>query len=154
MAISKFRSLLGRAARFLKERIGSPRPAAKPSRTVPGGHRGVALGNKPKDESNEAAMRAWTSKWRNISPEAAEGFLYDNEILFVNSSNVAALQYFPEDQKMMVEFLNGSAYLYSGVTPTEAQGFVQAQSKGKNVWDVLRVRGSKTAHKKRYTRIK
>jgi len=63
-------------------------------------------------------------------------------------------QYFADEQKMMVEFKNGSAYMYSNVSIGEATEFLQAFSKGSAVWTLFRVRGSKTAHKKPYKKIK
>ena len=175
---SKFRSLLSQAAGFLKRRFGSPRPAAKPEKPIlPYGHRGVAAGSlkerKKREEEKGAKYEKWKqgkgphpteedapyskeeqAKWRELSTDSIEGFLHDEQILFVHSSNVAALQYFKEAGKLMVEYLNGSAYLYSGVSLPEASRFVSSASKGGEVWDTLRVRGSKTAHKKRYVRIK
>jgi KTSC domain len=99
-------------------------------------------------------------KRRPARPEAAlprskvDEFLYFGEFLFVQSSNVAVAQYFPEDQKLMVEFLNGSAYLYSGVGVEEARDFAEAPSKGEWIWDHLRKRGSKWAHRKAYLRVR
>lgn len=164
---SKFRSLLSRAAGFLKQRFGSPRPAAKPFRGATGGHRGMAAGSiasrmPPLDEKKrpqyEKIKKPFTAeemaKWGNIGPEEAEGFLWDGEILFVNSSNVAAAQFHRDAKKLMLEFKNGSAYLYSNVSPDEAQSFIQATSKGGWVWTDLRIRGSKTGHKKPYLRIR
>jgi hypothetical protein len=81
-------------------------------------------------------------------------FLWFGELLLVRSSNVAAAQYFPEDEKLMVEFLNGSAYLYAGVGVEEARAFAEADSKGSWLWDNVRKRGSKTAHLKAFVRVR
>lgn len=89
-----------------------------------------------------------------ISDQEAADFLDGGSPLFVNSSNVRLVQYFAESSQMLVEYGNGHSYLYEDVTYDEAQAFVTAPSKGEWVWDVLRVRGSKTAHRKRYTHIK
>lgn len=109
----------------------------------------VGEGNKPKpDRSNR----------RQLPSSQVEGFVYDGDILIVNSSNVAAAQYNPIENKMMVEFLGkggrgGASYLYSNVSIDEAIAFAQAQSKGGFVWDHFRVRGSRTAHRKPYVKI-
>jgi len=88
------------------------------------------------------------------SRSVADDFVYGGELLFVHSSNVAAAQYFWGEHKMMIEFLNGSAYLYSSVNETEAWTFATAGSKGGWVWDNLRVRGTVDQHRKPYERIK
>lgn len=95
-----------------------------------------------------------TERWSYLTEGDVEGFLYNNELLVVNSSNVNAAQYYPEEQKMMVEFRNGSAYLYSNVSLDEARLFVREKSKGSFIWNQFRVRGSRTAHQKPYLRIK
>lgn len=124
-----------------------PKPPALP------GNRGIAAGSLKKPDLERYAERVERGQEYIPVPEV-EGFLYNEELLFVNSSNVGAVQYFPEDGKIMVEFLGGSAYLYSNITPEEARSFVNAQSKGGWVWDHLRVRGSRTAHRKPYLRLR
>lgn len=126
-----------------------------------GGHRGIAvgLGKKPVKLPSGRVLNRQT-----ISDDEVEAFVYDQELLFVHSSNVGAVQYFPEVEKMMVEFLGSgmkgksggktSAYLYSNVTIDEAISLAQAQSKGIWIWDNFRVRGSKTAHKKPYIKLR
>lgn len=94
-----------------------------------------------------------TDKWQTLGGDVVEGFV-NGDYLPVHSSNLAAAQYHKEDQKLMIEFLSGSAYLYSGVTEQEAIEFAQAQSKGNFVWTSLRRRGSKTGHKKPYVRLR
>lgn len=113
--------------------------------TLAPGHRGIALGHgsKPTDLNRRVIA----------SGEVAE-FVYEGQPLFVNSSNVAMAQYHKDASKMMVEFLDGSAYLYSNISEAEAISFAQAQSKGIWVWSTLRVRGSKTAHRKPYQKIR
>lgn len=124
------------------------RKPKRPPISIPdtGGHRGIALGlgNKPTTKPGN----------RNLIPrDEVDEFVNGGYPLFVHSSNVRMAQYFPQDQKMMVEYGEGAAYLYSGVTQHEALSFAQAQSKGTWVWDHLRVRGSRTAHKKPYVKI-
>lgn len=87
--------------------------------------------------------------------DEANGFVYQGDPLYTpKSSNVALAQYHRADQKLMVEYKNGSAYLYDPVSETEALAFWEAMSKGGHLWDHFRVRGSKTAHRKNYVRIR
>lgn len=60
----------------------------------------------------------------------------------VDSSNVHAGAYNFDKGLMFIRFLNGSVYFYPGSTPDEWMGFLQASSKGRWVWDVLRARGT------------
>ena len=163
---------------FLRRYLGSPRPSApkvKPS--VGRGHRGIrAESLKMRDRRAEEFAQALENagrtgqripadvlprfteeeiaQWKPIESDEATAFVYDNELIFVHSSNVATLQYFLEDKKLIVGYLNGSSYVYSGVTEEEAIRFVKAFSKGAEVWDTLRVRGSRTAHKKPYMKLR
>lgn len=97
-----------------------------------------------------------THKVRGVPPgrSIADEFVYGNDLVFVKSSNVLSAQYYWADHKMMIEFLNGSAYLYSSVSETEAWSFITASSHGKWIWDNLRVRGTADQHRKPYERIK
>ena len=94
------------------------------------------------------------AKWRDLGDVHGTAFVYEAEPLFVHSSNVAQFQYFINSETMLVEFLNGSTYKYDNVTEQEAVSFFVAQSKGGAVWSILRVRGSKTQHKKPYTKVR
>lgn len=115
-----------------------------------GGHRGVAIGSlKEPDYSKENV-----AKWKGYTADEVEGFVYDQQPFFVHSTNVVMAQYFIQTKQMMVEYKDSRAYLYDNVSEDEAINFAKAESKGVWVWDNLRVRGSKTAHKKSYTRIK
>jgi len=63
----------------------------------------------------------------------------------VESSNVAAFGYVPEDQTLFVDFLAkgnsaGSRYVYYEVEPDTYQQFMAAPSKGKFIWTNLRDR--------------
>src|ERR1700735_1871496 len=69
--------------------------------------------------------------------EAAE-FLYFQVKIEVASSNVAWMQYFPEEEKLLVGFKNTYVYEYFGITAVLAYDFYIAVSKGKWVWDNLR----------------
>lgn len=63
----------------------------------------------------------------------------------VDSSNVEAFGYVPEDQTLFVDFLAkgnqaGSRYVYYEVEPDIYQQFMTAPSKGKFIWTHLRSR--------------
>ena len=125
------------------------------------GHGGVAAGSlKPAADFAETGRiesdvsSENIAKWRTLGSDEVYGFVWEGDLLPVHSSNVAAAQYFPEDRKMMVEYLGGSAYLYSSISVDEAIDFAKAQSKGGWIWSVLRVRGSKTRHRKPFTKIR
>lgn len=112
-----------------------------------------------KDNPNPTA-RSWGSRGLGgggITPQEVDDFLYGGMILFVKSSNVGAVQYHVNEQKMMVEYLGKGgkprAYLYSNVSEAEALSFVQASSKGVWVWDHLRIRGTKNGHRKSYVEV-
>lgn len=129
----------------LREWMRQGRQGPRPTITELGGHRGIAIGTSVEpDEVNR----------RRLTQQQVEQFVYEQELLTVNSSNVANAQYFLDSRQMAVEFLNGGAYLYNNVTEDEAIAFASAQSKGVWVWDYLRVRGSKTAHRKPFIRIR
>jgi hypothetical protein len=68
----------------------------------------------------------------------------------VTSSNVATIQWLREEEMLFVGFRSGAWYGYYDVSEREAIGFYESGSKGRAVWDMLRVRGSRWAHKKRY----
>jgi hypothetical protein len=72
------------------------------------------------------------------------------------SSNVMAMMFNPDDEKVSIEFLNGAIYTYDSITPTEAAriylgvnrpdhlgkgpGYLH-NSRGGAVWDYLRLTG-------------
>lgn len=117
------------------------------------GHRGAAIGSrkKPQLQSYEERIKKGHEE---IPASEVEDFLYNHQPLFVNSSNVAMCQYFPESNQMLVEFLSGGTYLYDNTTPQDALRMANAQSKGSEIWSTYRVRGSATAHRKPYKKIK
>lgn len=168
---SILRSMAGKIGRLL----GKPKAPKVKERlfqytdpNAPAGHRGIAAGNlTARQEAAEAFYQGegpqpWTaeetSKWKPLSAGVVAGFLYEQQIIFLHSSNVVAAQYFLDSQKLMVEFKGkgrpNSAYLYSNMSEQEALDLVNGQSKGGWVWDRLRVRGSKTAHRKPFVRIR
>jgi hypothetical protein len=141
-------SLLSKLGRML--RLSRPKPPRVPRLGKVVGHRGIAAGNLKQPNLSEANV----AKWQTLDGDQIEGFVYDAQPLFVHSSNVAMMQYHKDAQKLLVEFLNGSAYLYSNVSEQEAIQAAKQPSKGGFVWDSLRVRGTKKGHKKPYVRIK
>lgn len=84
-----------------------------------------------------------------ISGDEVADFLHDQQPLFVNSSNLGMLQYFPSEKKLVVEFLKGGVYDVSPISEQEALQFAQTPSKGGTFWDVVRVRGKGNSKKSR-----
>lgn len=82
---------------------------------------------------------------------------WNEELVFLSSSNVLSVQAFPSSGKMMVEFYDKkgghSAYLYSSITQQEFEGFLMAPSKGIYIWDNIRGR-IPGQHIKPYVRLK
>jgi len=84
----------------------------------------------------------------------------DGHLRRVSSSNVYAIGYRYEDRTLLVQFLAtdasgnrvgpGSLYEYFQVPPMIWERFKGAGSKGKFVWDELRVRGTISGHKFAY----
>lgn len=89
-----------------------------------------------------------------VSEDEVRDFLFNEQLFFVNSSNVSAIQYFPATQQMMIEYRNGSAYMYDQISSDLALKFATVHSKGSAVWDELRVRGTVYGAKKPYRKIK
>ena len=128
------------------------RPPQKQARPRVGpGHRGVAAGNLSRPDLEAYAERLAAGQVK-VPEEEVTGFLYDEQPFFVHSTNVVSLIYFPKTHQMLVEFKDGR-YMYDQVSEQEALYFVNAQSKGGAVWDIFRVRGSRTAHRKPYRRV-
>lgn len=154
----KIRGLIGRAASRIGQLLrGKPAPAqVRPSLIGP---RGIAVGSTAERKRRLAqGLPEFTAEeiqqWRTLSPAEVDGFLDGMEPLFVHSSNVAMVQFFPDAQKMMVEFKSGAAYMVSPINRAEAQDFVTAQSKGGWYWTHVRVRGTKYGHKKNVVRLR
>jgi len=85
--------------------------------------------------------------------DAINAFLNEREWLPVQSSNVLAAKYDRQQQILLIRYKDGSDYPYRPVTPLEAESFALSSSKGSWVWDHLRVRKSRTAHQKQYTKL-
>lgn len=75
------------------------------------------------------------------------------ELTEVVSSHHRAAVYDAAGQKLTLIFRDGGAYEYYGVTLDMARSYAAAASKGTWVWDNLRVRGSKTAHKVAWAKL-
>src|SRR5437667_11585210 len=105
-AFSKIRGLL---------RGGKPKVPKVPQRrsreTLGGGHRGVAAGSLKPGEQDLSVENV--GKWRSLPASEVESFVYEAEPLYFHSTNVKMAQYFIDDEKLMVEFKGGPAYLYS-----------------------------------------
>ncbi len=79
-----------------------------------------------------------------------DSFLFFKEWRSVTSSNVKAIQYDREGHQLTVEYHDGSFYQYQDISPSEAKSMAEAGSKGKWVWDNLRVRGTVFGFQKPY----
>ncbi len=137
-----------------------PEPLTPPLLGMPDrqfqGHRGYALRSLKEGEMDVSPENK--AKWRGLTQNEAAGFFFNGEPIMVHSSNVVGAQYRRAEHTMVVVFgkgknAKGGAYRYSNISDDDAQGFLEAGSKGGWVWSVLRVRGSKTAHKKPYEKI-
>lgn len=82
-----------------------------------------------------------------------DNFLSGRERLTVESSNVAWFEYNPEKGELTMGTTKGRIYLYRQISKFEAEEFVHASSKGKKVWDSLRVRGTQHGTRKPFTRL-
>lgn len=123
--------------------------------TGPGiGHRGLATGL-----GSRGMVPGSGDTWpkilaKDFLPEdEVSAFLRGGHLLVVNSSWIAAAQYYPGSNKMMMVFLDRfgtpkSASMYGNISPREALSFAQAGSKGIWWWDHIGVRGSRTARQK------
>lgn len=92
------------------------------------------------------------SQW-GLSADEVNDFLFRGKVLSVSSSNLEAAQFLAGENKLIVKYLGDGHYEYDGVTEGEALAFANAPSKGVFVWDHLRVRGSKTAHRKAFKSV-
>ena len=149
---------LGKIGRLFKK------PKLKPP-TISPGNLGIAAGDIKERARKEEIYRQTRrqedypyteeemEEWGEIPISEVEGFLAGKNAITVNSSNVASFRWFPETNQCLVEYLNGSAYMYDGCSQHEMENIVYAPSKGGAVWTLFRVRGSRTAHRKAYRRI-
>jgi KTSC domain len=63
------------------------------------------------------------------------------EMIPVASSNVLAIGYDQKNKLLRVEFHNGHLYEYSAVPVAVFDAFLESNSKGSFVWQVLRAQG-------------
>lgn len=85
-----------------------------------------------------------------FATDDVDAFLHFGKWLPVQSSNVAEIRYDPDESELQIRFLNGGYYQYQDVSVREAESLARSSSKGKWVWDFLRVRGTIFGHRKPY----
>ncbi len=85
--------------------------------------------------------------------DLASNFVYGGQPIYVQSSNVDTVQYNIEDNTLLVGFIGDGIYRYSNISEQEAVSLAQARSKGRWCWTNLRIRGTKTGHRKPYVKI-
>lgn len=111
------------------------------------GRRGLALGSVDTPEKvRQAYDTRESAPGKRIQTSEIEEFLHHGLLVFVNSSNVAAAQYFPGQQALMIEYLDGAAWMYDPIDEPMAEQFMLAPSKGTWVWDHIKVRGTVHQH--------
>lgn len=126
-----------------------PRPSE-----MAGGHRGVAMGDRAAPDRSAENV----AQWEQLTGNEVEDFVLNGKPFPVHSSNVAGFKYDLKRQVLTVSFLAkrgrpGGVYEYYDVTPQEAIHMAKALSKGSAVWDTLRIRGTRTGHRKKYRRL-
>lgn len=78
---------------------------------------------------------------RSFAESEVDAFLHFGQWMPVESSNVAEIHYDGDLSELQIKYKNGGIYTYQDVSIREAESFAKAMSKGKWVWDRLRVRG-------------
>lgn len=131
------------------------------------GKKNAALLEKDRQEREErkAAQEARIIK---ASPEerflaGAWRLIYQRDFQSTNPAKPAvySVWYVPKEEAIYVQFHDNSSgapapgqiYKYWTFKPIEARQMYRASSKGIAVWDQMRVRGSRTAHKKNYALV-
>jgi hypothetical protein len=164
------------AAQILQELQGPPdRPAWMPPRTTPdtgrgGKPRGPVTGGTPQAEETfrEVTPAGYVDKevvGRRYRFPVSDPII-TGEMIDVQSSNVHSIGYLwnseaPTKGTLRVRYLGGRGgkgrrngpgplYDYFGVHPEVFMAFQQAASKGKFVWDRLRIRGTVSGHRFQY----
>lgn len=119
-------------------------------------------------ESHQEIVEAFLKVFRGGKRSSVPGkqplptvdrFIHKGELVFFKSTNVGAARYYKDKKLLLIEYLNKSggfsgAYLFEDVNESEAFGLVTAPSKGVWCWDHLRVRGSKSLHQKKFSKIR
>ncbi len=127
-----------------------PKVPRIPESEMAGGHRGVAMGSRAAPDRSAGNV----ANWEQLTGHEVENFAYSQVKLRLHSSNAAWAQYNHHDKELDVGFNNGGVYRYSNVDVREAIAFIKAASKGSWLWDNIRVRGSRTGHKKPYRKLR
>jgi KTSC domain len=81
-----------------------------------------------------------------------DGFLHWGQEVAVSSSNVSSARYHRDTLSLVITYLSGDTWVYDPVSPAEAEAFLLAPSKGRWLWDHVKVRGSRHAHQKNAAR--
>lgn len=125
-----------------------------------GGHFGVhATSWKMRRERVKAGLPAFTAEeqaeFETFGPDMVQDFLFLGLVLQVHSSNVQSIKYDLDNQRLFIWYKGrgNPGYEYRNVSRTEALGFATALSKGAEVWNTLRIRGTKLGHRKPYRKI-
>lgn len=136
-------------------------PAAPGGGKPPGGVASRPIGPAPAPSDEDGLPVIVGRRERRYSPDDP---IMTGEMIPVVSSNVHSIGFGwnpdnPSHGTLRVRFLDGkgksrqgagSLYYYHGVHPDVFSAFVQAASKGKFVWDRLRVRGTVSGHRYSY----
>jgi|ERR1043166_4347821 hypothetical protein len=119
-----------------------------------------AFGLRPTAATQQPAQSAVVATAAPSDPESQflAGQLRLNNGTDFNSSNVEQVWYDPANFQVFVTYQAKrgrpqSTYRYWTVSQTEAADMFRASSKGTEIWDTFRVRGSKTGHKKSYAKV-
>lgn len=136
---------------FKKVRNLFRKPAPPRVRQHVVGHRGVAVGSS--DPAKQDLSAENVAQWTTVPASFVEQFVYEGWTFYVHSTNVDYAQYDIDKQELTIGYKGDGAYVYSNVSEEEAISFATAFSKGSWAWDRLRVRGSKTAHRKPYRKL-
>ena len=108
---------------------------------------------KPATLTGHRGTHSEDREYKDIPANEVDAFLHENYPLFVYSSNVVMAQYFEDTSQMMIGFSTNRSYIYDGLSLYEAKTFVTTTSKGKWVWDHLRIRGTAYGHRKPYRSV-
>ena len=121
----------------------------KPGPDITLGQLGAAPGDRNKPDYSDENKQ----KWQPLSPGAVTDFVYNGEVLYFHSTNVAWASYRVDTRELLVGYKKGRVYEYSNVNENEALMLAYAFSKGGFVWDHLRVRGTRFGFRKPYRSV-
>lgn len=128
-----------------------PRPTAADSSAAKGGVKG--LKERIAAEGEKLLQEVFGNEGRFLAGLLS---LYNGKDF--NSSNVQVVTYDPAAKQLIITYqakgaARQSTYRYSSISPEEAMEMYRAVSKGIQVWDQLRIRGTKYGHKKPYAKV-